>query len=90
MVMYLKELKDLDTKGMLDFSSIRRILFGWAKDVKILVNNKLLYYLKVASTPDDPADDNAVIWLDSSGDLKIKITISGVTKTGTIVDYSAL
>ena len=46
--------------------------------------------------PDDPAENDAVIWLSSGsgtgdvGDLMIKITEGGATENDTIVDFSTL
>ena len=46
--------------------------------------------------PDDPEEGAAVIWLTngsgagSMGDVMIKITSGGVTKTGTLVNFSTL
>ena len=91
------KIKTLDTKGMTSFENIRRILFGWARDVKDKVNDDKKLELKaVSSDPDDPSNDNCVMWLSDgtgsgdAGDLMIKITVSGTTKTGTIIDFSAI
>lgn len=45
-----------------------------------------------ADTPADPPADTAIVWMDSAtGDLKAKLTdTAGTTKTGTILDFSAL
>lgn len=46
--------------------------------------------------PPDPPEGKTVIWMSDGtssgddGDLLAKITVGGVTKTGTILDYSAL
>jgi hypothetical protein len=44
----------------------------------------------LASAPADPAEGHGVQWLASNGDVMIKITNGGVTKTATLVDFSAL
>ena len=40
--------------------------------------------------PSDPVTSTIVIWLTPDGDLKAKITVGGVTKTTTLVDFSSL
>ena len=40
------------------------------------------------SAPDDPDDDECVIWLDGDGDLNIKINDGDEVKTTTIIDFS--
>jgi hypothetical protein len=42
-----------------------------------------------ANDPADPPDGSAVLFIDSAGDLKVKITFGGTTKNVSIVDYSA-
>ena len=45
--------------------------------------------------PDNPAEGNSVIWMSNGhasgddGDIMVKITAGGVTKTVTLVDFSA-
>jgi len=61
------------------------------KIVEVINNtNPTGHKLIESSDPADPADESAVMWLDSNGDLKMKITHGAVTKTATIVDYSGL
>ena len=43
-----------------------------------------------ASTPTDPASGQSVLWVDSSGDVKIKINVGGTVKTATLADFSSL
>ena len=81
---------------MTSFEAIRRILFGWSKDVREKVNDNLKVEIKaVSSDPDNPQNNNSVIWLSDGtgsgdiGDLMVKITVSGVTKTITLIDFSA-
>ena len=40
--------------------------------------------------PDDPVEGTTVLWMTSDGDVNAKITVGGVTKTATLVDFSAL
>jgi len=42
------------------------------------------------SDPADPAEDKQIMWVDSNGDLKIKINHGGSVKTATIIDFSTL
>jgi hypothetical protein len=60
----------------------------WFSD--LYISSKSLR-LPFRSEPADPKNGSAVLWLNSSGDLQIKITDnSGVTKETTIVDFSLL
>ena len=49
-----------------------------------------------STDPGDPVEGRYVIWMSDGtaagddGDLMIKLTAGGVTKTGTLVDHSAL
>jgi hypothetical protein len=47
-------------------------------------------FFERAEDPDDPLEGTTVLWMTSGGDLKAKVTVGGVTKTATIVDFSAL
>ncbi len=38
----------------------------------------------------NPVEGTTVLWMTSGGDLKAKVTVGGVTKTATLVDFSAL
>lgn len=51
---------------------------------------------ELSADPSDPAEGNYVIWMSDGtgtgddGDILIKITAGGVTKTTTLVDFSAV
>jgi len=64
---------------------------GYTGDGSLLNFTQLVITAR-SDTPSDPPSNTTVIWLDSgTGDLKAKITNSGgSTKTGTILDYSAI
>ncbi len=55
----------------------------------------LLKVTESTSDPADPAEGRSVIWMSDGtgsgddGDIMIKITAGGVTKTATLVDFSA-
>lgn len=55
----------------------------------------ILKIAESASDPSNPAEGKAVIWMSDGtgsgddGDILIKITAGGVTKTATLVDFSA-
>lgn len=53
-------------------------------------NTKLSKFERQATDPADPPNNTAVLWIDSVGDLKVKITYGDVTKTATLADFSAL
>jgi len=73
-----------------------RAALDWIKDNTVSVtsvSNALLLVEKSAD-PADPAEGKSVIWQSDGtgagddGDIMIKITAGGVTKTKTIVDFS--
>ena len=43
--------------------------------------------LTAQSTPANPASGKSVIWMDSNGDLKVKINVSGNTVVRTLATY---
>jgi hypothetical protein len=43
--------------------------------------------LSAQTTPADPASGKSVIWMDSGGDIKVKINVAGTTVTRTIAAY---
>lgn len=43
--------------------------------------------LNAVSTPSDPANNQAVIWMDTSGNIQVKSTVSSTTHSGTIYTY---
>ena len=70
-------------------------LAQWQRDVADELNSldKTTQTQQFFARDDDPSDPIAgttVLWMTTGGDLKAKITIGGVTKTATIVDFSAL
>lgn len=61
------------------------------------IHNRLVLFLgELSADPDDPSEGESIIWQSDGtgagddGDIMIKITAGGVTKTGTLVDFSAL
>ena len=40
--------------------------------------------------PSSAVEGTTVLWMTSGGDLKAKVTVGGVTKTATLVDFSSL
>ena len=70
-------------------------LSRWQQDVADEMNS----LDKVAQTqqffardndPDDPLEGTTILWMTAEGDLKVKVTVGSVTKTATLVDFSAL
>ena len=45
--------------------------------------------MKESADPADPSSGKATMWVDSNGDLHIKINHGGTTKDITLVDWSA-
>lgn len=57
----------------------------------ILDINGALTVRGMSSTPSDPDNGSCVLWMESAtGDIKMKITSGAVTKTVTLVDFSAV
>jgi hypothetical protein len=48
----------------------------------------LLQLRKQDSAPSDPENDKSVIYMDSNGDLKVKINVGGTTVTRTLATYA--
>ena len=59
-------------------------------------STSLLEGSETSADPDDPTEGNYVIWMSDGtgsgddGDIMIKITAGGTTKTATLVDFSTL
>ncbi len=47
-------------------------------------------FFKRDNDPGDPVEGSLVLWMTSGGDLKAKVTVDSVTKTATLIDFSAL
>lgn len=61
-----------------------------APDTKLDVNGAITIRER-SSTPSDPDNGSCVLWMESStGDVKMKVTSGSVTKTVTLVDFSAV
>lgn len=61
-----------------------------APDTKLDVNGAITLR-EQSSIPGDPDNGSCVLWMESAtGDIKMKITSGGVTKTVTLVDFSAI
>lgn len=61
-----------------------------APDTKLDVNGAITIRER-SSTPSNPDNGSCVLWMESStGDIKMKITSGAVTKTVTLVDFSAV
>jgi hypothetical protein len=59
-------------------------------------DTSFLHGAETDTDPEDPQEGNYVIWMSDGtgsgddGDIMIKITAGGTTKTGTLVDFSTL
>ena len=79
---------DLSVTGSLDTVSI-------SGDGTLLLFN-LLHLQEQSADPDDPPEGMAVLWQSDGtaagddGDILIKITAAGSTKTATLVDFSGV
>ncbi len=70
-------------------------LAQWQRDVADELNSldnttQTQRFFQINTDPNDPVEGQAVLWLTNGGDIKAKVTNGGVTKTATIVDFSAL
>ena len=57
-------------------------------DVNGTCTSELLQLRKQDSAPSDPENDRSVIFMDSSGDIKVKINVGGTTVTRTLATYA--
>ena len=57
-------------------------------DVNGTCTSQLLQLRKQDSAPSDPENDKSVIYMDSNGDLKVKINVGGTTVTRTLATYA--
>ena len=61
-----------------------------------LMGFSLLHLQEQSADPDDPPEGMSILWQSDGtgsgddGDIMIKITAGGSTKTGTVVDFSGL
>jgi hypothetical protein len=59
-------------------------------------NSHTPVFKQLSADPPDPAEGQSIMWMSDgtgsgdAGDIMIKITSAGITKTGTLVDFSAL
>ncbi len=70
-------------------------LAQWQRDVADELNSldktaQTQQFFARDNDPSNPVEGTTVIWMTSGGDLKAKVTVGGVTKTATLVDFSAL
>lgn len=87
----IEEIQIAGTNLGLSTGSLTFTLFPEFSTVKV---NRII--LNENSEPTDPGEGTSYIWQSEGtgagddGDIMIKITAGGVTKTGTLVDFSAL
>ena len=67
----------------------------WQRDVADELNSldktaQTQQFFARDNDPSDPVEGTTVLWMTSGGDVKAKVTVGGVTKTATLVDFSAL
>ena len=70
-------------------------LAQWHRDVADELNSldktaQTQQFFSRDNDPSDPIEGTVVLWMTAGGDLKAKMTVGGVTKTATLVDFSAL
>ena len=76
-------------------ASTARIGIGTETPATVLHLSGALTIQEKSSDPSDPAEGSSVLWMSSGdgtgdeGDIMMKITAGGVTKTVTLVDFSA-
>lgn len=79
---------------------IAKDLMLWLDDVYFgrfrTINTTEVNLEALSEDPGDPINDRSVMWQSDgtetgdAGDIIVKITVSGVTKTTTLIDYSTL
>lgn len=70
-------------------SALSKIWRTWFTE--LYHGSKTTTFQQQDTDPADPAKGSAVMWMNSGGDLKVKITsTAGTTKTATIIDFSTL
>jgi hypothetical protein len=57
-------------------------------DVNGTCTSELLQLKRQESAPSDPEEDRSIIYMDSSGDIKVKINVGGETVTRTLATYA--
>ena len=67
----------------------------WQRDVADELNSldkttQTQQFFARGNDPSDPVEGTTVLWMTSGGDVKAKVTVGSVTKTATLVDFSAL
>ena len=67
----------------------------WQRDVADELNSldkttQTQQFFARGDDPSNPVEGTTVLWMTSGGDLKAKVTVGGVTKTATLVDFNAL
>ena len=76
-------------------ASTARVGIGTQTPATVLHLSGALTIQEKSSDPSDPAEGSSVLWMSSGdgtgdeGDIMMKITAGGVTKTVTLVDFSA-
>lgn len=70
-------------------------LAQWHRDITDELNSldktaQTQQFFSRDNDPNDPINGSTVLWMTTGGDLKVKVTVGGVTKTATLVDFSAL
>ena len=53
-------------------------------------SSETLSLVEQGSSPSDPAEGNSILWQAANGDIMVKITESGTTKTATLVPFSLI
>ena len=101
LILILKDIKQtLDIReGRLGDTGFRFVDYYEFSDLLVEVLDQGLSSLTLneqVADPVDPIEGQSIIWQSdgtgsgADGDIMIKITAGGVTKTGTLVDFSAL
>lgn len=70
-------------------------LAQWHRDIADELNSldktaQTQQFFPRENDPSDPIEGSTVLWMTTGGDFKVKVTVGGVTKTATLVDFSAL
>jgi hypothetical protein len=92
----LEELERFALSGLFESGGTTLGLPGGLEVAGAIVVDGRIEFIERGADPDDPAEGHAVLWMSDGtgsgddGDILIKITAGGSTKSATLVDFSAL
>ena len=77
-------------KPLIDIMSYKYNVFTGKLDYYESGSSETLTLVEQGATPSDPTEGKSIMWQAANGDILIKITESGSTKTATLVPFSLI